>query len=131
MDPTLLAGKEVLSRFVSCSNKPHKNPYVFIYELSSHDETLNVANSVAKQLNADIIELEGCWSAKRLKQKDMATSPEKFVEYIANAACIVTTSFHGTALSIILINHLCNKQNNSSDNRISSLVNKLRLEKRF
>ena len=132
VDPTLLAGKEVLSRFVSCSNKPHKNPYVFIYELSSHDETLNVANSVAKQLNADIIELEGCLSAKRLKQKDMATSPEKFVEYIANAACIVTTSFHGTALSIIFNKPFyAIKQNNSSDNRISSLVNKLRLEKRF
>ena len=29
VDPTLLAGKEVLSRFVSCSNKPHKKSLCF------------------------------------------------------------------------------------------------------
>lgn len=130
LDPTLLAGKTILDNLVF--KLKNTTPFIFIYELSSHNYTINIARMIAKKLKTKIIEIEGDWSAKRITQKDMGASPEKFISYIAQAECVVTTSFHGTALSIIYQKPFyAIRQNNSSDIRIESILKLLGLEDRF
>lgn len=130
LDPTLLCGHVVLEK-ISKSNNRNK-PYIFIYELSHHKETIRIANSVARQMGFDIVELEGTFSARRLAQKDMSASPEDFVSYIVNAACVITTSFHGTALSLIFNKPFyAIRQNTSADGRIESILNAVGLLDRF
>ena len=130
LDPTLLCGHIFLNKFSKISKR--KKTYIFIYELSHHAETIRIANSISKQIDADIVELEGSFSAQRLFQKDMSVTPEEFVGYIANAACVLTTSFHGTALSIIFNKPFyAIRQNSSADGRIESILNAIGLQERF
>ena len=63
---------------------------------------------------------------------DQEASPEKFLAYIKNAECVFTSSFHGTALSLVFEKTFYTiKQNNSSDLSMSSLLEQLGLLDRF
>lgn len=130
LDPTLLSGNITLKKFLK-DNRQQK-PYIFIYELSHHEETTRIANLIAQQMHFDIIELEGDFSARRFFQKDMSASPEDFINYIANAACVITTSFHGTALSLLFNKTFyAIRQYTSADGRIEAVLSSVGLLSRL
>ena len=84
------------------------------------------------QLRTTLIELVAPLSVKRLFKKNQTASPEDFIGYIQNAACIVTSSFHGVALSILFNKPFyALRQNTDADLRTESLLNMLKLEDRF
>ena len=58
-------------------------------------------------------------------------TPEDFVNILRNAACVVTTSFHGTAFSLIFNRPFYTlKLNKGWDERSTSLLNQLNLQNR-
>ena len=59
-------------------------------------------------------------------------SPCEFLGWVSEASMVVTTSFHGTAFSIIYRRPFVSiRQNQPSDLRISSILTSLNLEERF
>lgn len=129
LDPTLLAGVKVFDKIASCV-KPNK--YILLYEVEEHVETYKITKLLANQLNATIIELVAPLSVKRLLKKKQTASPEEFLGYIKNAACIITSSFHGVALSVLFNRPFyALRQNTNADLRTESLLELLKLTDRF
>jgi hypothetical protein len=130
LDPTFLLEK---SQWSLISKKPTINTkYVLVYSIGLRDEALRVANLIAKQLNFKIVELTALVDKNVLFNKCQTASPEEFLGYFEHAAFIVTTSFHGTAFSII------NKKpfysiahGNDKDTRQRTILNKLGLNNRL
>ena len=132
VDPTLLADK----RWINNLNleRPIVGNYVMLYEVSRHPESRLVSMNYANQNNCSFIELTGALalSYRHTSHLDQTASPEKFLGYLKNANCIFTTSFHGTALSILFEKEFYYmRQNTSSDLRIVSLLEVLGLKDRI
>lgn len=101
LDPVLLAGKEVYERHLKSTRK--NKPYLLVFQLSYDDKlrASSVAKIIAKQKGLEVVEMTS--SSESLKNKDLLTieSPENFITLFHEASYVVTTSFHGTAFSIL------------------------------
>lgn len=131
VDPTLLLSQQQWDKIAV---KPkHKRPYVLVYQVIEHPSALAIAKEAAKELGADIIEIASkVKSIKNEHQMIFDASPCEFLGWISSASFVVTTSFHGTAFSIIYRRpFLSIKQHKSSDLRISSILENFNLLDRF
>lgn len=128
LDPTLLLRKEDYHKFFT---KPIINkPYILIYEVVHDNNTERIAKLLAKQLKVNIIKI-GSKSKDKTINSIINLGPSDFINYIYNSSCIVTTSFHGTAFSIILNKPFYTiKLGNQIDERSQSLLSSLNLLQR-
>lgn len=130
VDPTLLAG-DMLFKSLDIS-QGFKHKYVLIYEITSHKWVHEMAKKFALSNNYKIVELNSRILPTRLSERDQTASPEKWVRYIKHAEMVVTTSFHGVAVSILLEKKFYYvRQHNPNDFRIESLLNQLNLQDRM
>lgn len=130
LDPTLLSDNFLFENLSSLYRFRHK--YVFIYEISPHDEVYRMAKEYALNCNWRVVELAATVYANRMCERNQTASPEKWVSYIKHAELIVTTSFHGVAFSIMFKKQFYYvRQHNPSDYRIESLLNQLNLNVRI
>lgn len=98
LDPTLLADPEI---WENVTEGPHiKGKYVLVYQIRRDVNILRIANEIAAQLDASVVEIANP-NIHTNNYKFVSASPEEFVELFKNASCVVTTSFHGTAFSVI------------------------------
>jgi len=110
-DPVLLAGPtifyELLDLYGDIKGK-QEGKYLLLFQLDRNDKVAHYANFVAKIGKFKMIEVvtmsESIWSNK-IKQ---SVSIEKLLYYFVNSSYIITSSFHGTALSFLF-----NKQFNT------------------
>ncbi len=114
IDPTLLAEKSVWDKVLN--SKWSKRRYVLIYQVRKIDEYSSLlhekAKIIAKELNCEVIDLS---SAKY--------SPEDFVSLFKYAQYVITTSFHGTAFSLIFERPMyCIRLNDGYDSRYVDLL---------
>ena len=131
IDPSFLP--DVVEYENLCTSIKEKKDFVLVYELQRNKETLLRAHEVAKRLGCEVIELVGIVSPKYLGKKfRMEVGPCEFLSYIKNARCIVTTSFHGLALSLkFQKNFYSLRQGHDADLRTESLLSKIGLLSRF
>ncbi len=99
IDPTLLIKVADWNQLVI---KPNINSkYVLVYQVRTNKETLKIANNIARQIGGVVIEAVAWLNIRCFKNKYQVATPEAFLGLIKYADCVVTTSFHGTAFSII------------------------------
>ena len=126
LDPTLLIPSSSYTPILAdCPGK--SKPYVLVYQIASDPNLAKIAKSIALQIGGYVIEVLSNPVAPRYKGcKTIATaSPETFLSCIKNASCVVTSSFHGTALSIIFRRPFYTvKLGYEIDNRAMSLLEK-------
>ena len=130
LDPTLLLKKE---NYKFDCNLKNNGKYIFVYTIAPTPHIYKAAKYLAQKTGCKII-----WGHMSHKRKKGAInknniSPEEFIEYIKNAQYVLTSSFHGMALSIIFEKQFfydldTNKNNNNS--RLISLSEKLFLKHR-
>lgn len=101
IDPTLLVGSNCLNK-IALRKKP-KSKYLLAFQLKSDRITDNVAEQIASERKLKLVRVSPDDSIYRLLslQGHPALSVGEFLWYVANADYIVTSSFHGTALSIV------------------------------
>lgn len=129
LDPTLLVSKDIWNKL---SDNVKQRNYVLVYQVREDSNTLDFAQHIASQLNADVVQLVAWVRRKKAIGENTCAAPEDFVSYIKHASCIVTTSFHGTAFSVIFNRPFyCLKLSDGCDARSSSLLNVLKLENRM
>lgn len=131
LDPVLLAGDKLFEPIL-CPIR-QKKPYVLIYELTHLEATYLLAQKIAKSLDADILVMAGGMKAyfKKGIINKQGLTPAQFVSYFKQAACVITTSFHGTAFSIVYERPFYSMYMNSEkDDRILSLLEELNLLER-
>lgn len=130
LDPTLLANSVIWDNIIKAPTK--KNRYVLIYQIRENDNTLHIAKHIAAQLQAEVITLCSFPTRKKQTKTIQDASPEEFLGWIKYASCIITTSFHGTAFSIIFRKPFyCLKLNDGNDNRTTSLLKQIGLMDRL
>ena len=130
VDPTLLAYPSVYDNLDL--SRPMKEKYVVIYELANHKKVQKMADRYAKKIGAKVVILVNDTSLLYGKKYDQVANPEKFLAYIKNAECVFTTSFHGTALSLVFKKDFYSiRQGNSADIRLESILSQVGQLERF
>ena len=101
-DPTLLLDKEDWKPYMKVVlNMPQR--YVIIYQLSASQTIVDLACRIAQEQNIPVYRI--CKRAFWVEQNEgvkniLDAGPAEFLSLIANASCVVTDSFHGTAFSV-------------------------------
>ena len=130
LDPTLLAPSEIWEKW---HTPIIKEPYILTYQARESDDVFRLARSIAKQLGVKkIIPVDFYPNVKENGLETYVCSPGEFVALVKNARCVVTTSFHGTAFSVILGTPFYTlKLNDGSDGRAQNLLDSINLSDRM
>ncbi|MDN0051662.1 polysaccharide pyruvyl transferase family protein [Bacteroides caecigallinarum] len=130
LDPTLIVNLNIWNKI--CVKPKYSNKYVLVYQAITENYTKHIANEIAKQLNVSVIEIYSYVDYLNKKNSFQCATPEEFLGWFKFAECIITTSFHGTAFSIIFNKPFYTIELNSDWNsRTYSLLNLLKLESRI
>ena len=99
LDPTFLLNDNVYSKLAI---RPNETNYILVYHLVPTLEGIKLANNIAKKEDLKIIEIYAGYKAfKNGNIHKMDLGPQELLGYIRYAQYIITTSFHGLALSLI------------------------------
>lgn len=130
LDPTLLLTSTTWKKII---DRPILNKkYVLVYQVRYNKNTHIIAKNIAKQIGGIVVEISSDASFKMRRNLKQSASPIEFLNYIMNAAFVVTTSFHGTAFSIIFERPFyCIHLDDESDSRSYSLLSYLGLSDRM
>lgn len=121
LDPTLLLKKNDWEQITAPSFD--SAPFVFAYVVSERKETVKFAKEVARKQRANLI-ITDCYNGATLLDKQLyynSLSPEEFLSLLSNAAYVVTSSFHGLALSLAMEKEVYYSLNTKAANRNSRL----------
>lgn len=97
LDPTFLLGK---SDYLKIAVRPEQNKYVLVYHMAPMPEGSALAKVIARNENLQAVEISGGYP-KDIPNCKCDLGPEEILSYIAFADKVITTSFHGLALSLI------------------------------
>lgn len=131
-DPVFLLSKD---EWLKSAVIPKEKNYVFAYKIGENLDFDNEAEKLGQRLGKEVIQAVYVKSLKKIfykKQKIVhGISPLEFVGFIANADFIITTSFHGTAFSVIFERSFFSLQIGSYSERITDLLKNVGLENRY
>lgn len=129
VDPTFLLETH---HWEAIAVKPKINSrYVLVYQVVVKPETLRIARQIASQIGGIVVELKARLSLTRQTPYQYA-SPEQFLGFFKHASFVVTTSFHGTAFSLIFSRSFYTlRLNTGADTRSESLLNSVGLSNRM
>ena len=133
-DPTFLIPRE---QWISmCKPIKIKKPYVLVYSFGSrHLES--VAKKIADDIGGLVVNINRAIPSFNSKIKNAyAPSPNQFLGLINNATAVVTNSFHGMALSVLLGKEFYGFKNsytnsNATNSRFDFFINDLGLKDRI
>jgi len=131
LDPTLLLEKEEYN--FGESTKIINKKYIFVYTIAATPNIEKVAKALSQKTGYPIIWGHMSYRKKKGVINKTDISPDEFVNYIKNAEYVLTSSFHGMALSIVMEKQFfydldTKKQNNNS--RLETLAEILGLQER-
>lgn len=131
LDPTLLLDRKSWLKLADASSIRIDEPYLLIYIMgyaySPYPDIYRHIEAVNKELNLPIVWLngvEGHYHIKFRKKQISLTGPYEFLYLFANAAFVVTDSFHGTAFSLNMEREFISvvKSLEGSDSRMMNLL---------
>ena len=131
LDPTLLLNS---CEWRNISVAPKESGYLLLYQMSKDKFTEHVAKEIAHRMGLKVIEiLPGpriLW--KRYGHKVyVSASPEEFVGFFEKADFIVTSSFHGTAFSLIFNKQFYTVPHKTAGSRMVDLLTSTNLQNRL
>lgn len=128
-DPTML--NDHLYWEKKCKNN-NSNNYIVAYYLRDKDEVLSIAKKIAKEKHLGLKIFKGSTNWNPISKEMNIAGPQKLLNDINNAYLVITSSFHGTALSILFKKNFYSiKCNDGNNERIQNLLKILKLENRF
>lgn len=140
LDPTLLTSPNDWVDDHDSSEQELEDNFIFYYAFTYSPRNNLAVQKLAEELNLRVIVIDAKqWYIRRLWRHNnfvlsRQTGPNAFLKYIKNADFVVTTSFHGTAFSVVFSKqfaYINTSTHNPSDDRTSSLIKKLGLEDRL
>ena len=129
LDPTLLT--EAADWEKAAARIIHPKKYILVYEVSVFPETETAARALSAKTGLPIVRI--LYNRTKLKYgyKTLADlGPAEFLGWIKNAEYVVTSSFHGTALSILFEKEFYTVPHRSYPTRMTDLLSKLELSER-
>ena len=130
LDPALLVDRNIWNKIAIKPKITAK--YVLVYQVRPDKNIRRIAALVAKEIGACVVEIAAELSVCFRKDRLQGESPESFLGWIKYAAFVVTTSFHGTAFSIIFNNPFYTVSlEDGRDGRSMSLLRDIGLSERM
>ena len=120
-DPTFLISQESYEKLMKPLHV--KGEFVAIYQVNRNKLTYQVAKHLAERYNLQIVELGQNTSFLHPGRYKNTAGPSEFVWIIKNAKYVVTSSFHGTALSIIMKKQFFVTTMGKGEKRMKNLLN--------
>lgn len=99
LDPVLLAGRKTYEEIAT--PKDNLKPFLLLFTLGNNNRTSDVAYRIAKENGLRVIEIVSYQTSLTKATAKQALSVQDFLGYIRSAKIVVTSSFHGTALSVL------------------------------
>ena len=135
LDPTFLLDRKEWIEKASSVNVENRRPYVLVYSIAMPKSIEKLALRYAEKNKVDVkyITLSNLFTLKNRK-KTIICSPIEFLNYIMNAECVITNSFHGIAFSIIFNKKFYVEKNanpNHDNSRLENILTCLGLQDRF
>lgn len=132
-DPTLLLEASDWEKLANESTIQIKGDYIIVYEVVESEAVKEFANKLSQQLQCKIINISSCITYRKNKQNYIQdASPADFIKLIKFAKFVVTSSFHGTAFSIIFRkNFYTISLSEGIDSRAKSLLTTIGLQNRL
>lgn len=131
-DPVFLLTKE---QWEHVAIIPKHTGYILAYKIADRPDFDFEVEALGKKLNKPVIQIVYLKSLKKMIYKKQhfieGISPEQFVGYFANADFVITTSFHGTAFSIIFGKPFYVLSFGKRSERITELLANYKLEDRY
>lgn len=133
IDPTLLYFKEDYERFFDLETPIVKGDYIFYYAFSYFDEVNKYVNEISKRTGMPVYIMDAkAWAVSNVKKEGYKLSPNSgplaFLNLMKHSKLSLTTSFHGTAFSVIFEKpfwYIDNSKHDAADDRATSLMNQL------
>lgn len=109
-----------------------RSKYILYYNLLQSEEADNLAETVAEQMQCDIVEITGSIHPLKFGKRYVQTANAiEFVSLIKNAAFVITSSFHGTAFSLIFEKQFYSIGMGKRAGRVKSLLEQLKIGDRL
>lgn len=132
-DPSLLLSKDQWLEICN-NNKLPSEKYIFAYSVgNANDNYYDIVNKLASMTGYTIVYFDRSDKLKKFKHKKRSyysAGPDQFVSLLYNSEFVVTTSFHGLALSMILNKNFISCLS-SYPSRITSLLKTVNLSDRI
>ena len=129
-DPVFLLCKEQWEKLID-KEPIVKGNYLFFYTLFADAEMIRIVNEYSKRMQIPVIisNFTNFYDLTSGFKKKLDCGPLEFLNLIYHARFICTSSFHGTALSMLLNKEFMTIRG-MHDNRISSILNMMKLSER-
>ena len=121
-DPTFLLSKD---DYLSLAVQPKESNYVLVYHVAESEEASHIADMLAAKKGVKVIEVHASFDKRKDRQRHRQNlGPSEILGLIAYADSVVTTSFHGIALSLIMEKQLfvISQKNNVRQNSILQML---------
>ncbi|MCC8127145.1 MAG: polysaccharide pyruvyl transferase family protein [Clostridiales bacterium] len=140
LDPSFLLNSQVWNSYIVPSDSLPFSGFIFYYAFSYSPANNEIVQSMAEQANLPVYIIDSKqWYIKHLsKYKNFVlckdTGPNAFLSLMRNADYVMTTSFHGTAFSLIYEKkfvYLETEGHEPTDDRTSFLIKQVGLADRY
>jgi len=129
LDPVFLLNKDQWKNIIKL---PSKQKYILFYSVPTHPLLYDRVQEISQLLHLPVICLTAIVRLKSKYNCDNTASPEEFLGYFYNAEFVLTTSFHGTAFSVIFRKQFYTfRLGSDTDNRSFDLLNRFNMVDRF
>lgn len=130
-DPTLLISADEWRKLKVNNYRILKNKkYIFVYTFDDPD-VYQYARDLSKKYNMPIVNYRWCGPHERFSDMIQLCNggPQEFLTLLDNAEIVCTSSFHGTALSVILHKPFVSVADGSYSARITNFMKIVKLDK--
>lgn len=135
-DPVFLLGRDAWIEKMNLKKINVKKGYVFVYIVAPDEHAIDFAMNLAKERNLDVV-VNQLYKGKNAYVKgtisSMDAGPIDFLQLILNAECVVTTSFHAMAFSLIFnidFYYELSSDSKNKNSRLISLADRFNIEDR-
>lgn len=130
LDPTLLVPASFWESL--CREKVSvKGQYILYYRMMGDEKSDLLALEISRKLNLPIVKIVGSIGSYKVDRINSLTDPIHFLTLIRSAEYVISTSFHGVALSIQFNKEFYSMGMKNNSDRVSSLLSLLGLENRM
>ena len=129
LDPVFLLSKEEWSRYC----RPVKRAkYILYYNLITSKEADALVKRLEEEWRYDVVEVTGAVRTMKIGKRYVQTADAiDFISLIRNAEFVVTSSFHGTAFSLIFEKQFYAIGMGKRSGRVESLLSQLNVSERL
>lgn len=131
IDPIFLKTKEEWLEISQPYNKLKFNKFVLVYSIEWEADYNNELKKIAKMTGLPVVSI--CMGNVKNIYADQVihnASPREFLYILNKAECVVSTSFHGTAMSVVFNKPFVSFSGKDKPTRIESLMRHLNLNNR-